>query len=253
MLSVILICKNEAEMIRDCLESLRGLADEIIILDSGSTDRTLDIAREYTAHVYLTDWPGFGVQRNRALGYVTGDWVLSIDADERVTPESAEEIKSVINHGPIKQGAINCAPTAYYVPFEPYFLGKKIKFGDWRNDYKLRLFKKDSWKFDDAPVHENLISSGSSGVIGKLKNSMLHFSYSNQNQIDQKVMFYARAGAEKLRQKGKTGGLYIGLLKGGFAFVRGYLIKLGFLDGMAGFKLAKMNARYTFWRYFWVK
>ncbi len=240
MLSVILICRNEAGMVEDCLRSI-AFADEIIILDSGSQDRTVEIVKRYTPHVFQTDWQGYGIQKNRALSHAKGDWVLSIDADERVSSELAKEIQEVIK---------NKNYAAYEIPFEPYFLGQKIKFGDWRNDCKVRLFQRMLGRFDDAIVHENLKISG---PIGKLKNTMLHFSYLDQSEIDHKVMLYAEAGAEKLRQQGRMGGFYIGLIKGSFAFIRGYLIKLGFLDGLAGLKLAWMNARCTFLKYFWVR
>jgi len=244
-LSLILICRNEERMIEDCLKSALKITPdlEIIILDSGSTDQTLDIAKKYTANIYQTDWPGFGIQKNRALSYATGDWVLSLDADERISEPLAQEIKNILQNTDQKISAFD-------IPFESYFLSKKIRFGDWSGEHHIRLFKKSQAVFDKAPVHENLKITG---AIQKLQNPILHYSYTHPAQINQKIKAYAQAGAEKLRKKGKLGGFYIGLLKAGFTFIRGYCFKLGFLDGLAGLKLAWMNTRYTFFKYYWVK
>lgn len=250
-LSLILICKNEERMIEGCLQSalLISPAIEIIILDSGSTDKTLEIAQKYTKNIYKTDWPGFGIQKNRALSYATGSWVLSLDADERVSEKLAQEIQTMIQLTPAFVSPIRDI-SAFDIPFESYFFNKKIRFGDWSGEHHIRLFKKSQAVFDQAPVHENLKISGS---IQKLQNPILHYSYTHQSQINQKIKTYARAGAEKLRKKGKLGGFYIGLIKASFTFLRGYLFKLGFLDGLAGLQIAWMNTRYTFFKYYWVK
>jgi len=244
-LSLILICKNEEEMLEDCLKSALLISPdlEIIILDSGSTDRTLEIAKKYTAHIYQTqDWPGFGAQKNRALSYASKDWVLSLDADERVSPELAQEIKNNLNNP-------DPAISAFDITFQSYFLGTKIKFGDWRGDHQACLFKKNQGLFDQALVHENLKITGK---IQKLKHPIIHFSYRKQSDIEKKITHYARLSAQQLREKGKAGGFYLALIKSSFTFLRGYLFKLGFLDGIMGLKLAWMNTRYTFFKYYWV-
>lgn len=239
-LSVIIITKNEAEMIEGCLQSV-NFADEIIVVDSGSTDQTVEISKQYTPNVYETDWPGFGIQKNRALSYAKGEWILSLDADERVSSKLAREIVRAIQSNTY---------VAYDLKFSPYFMGRKIRFGDWRQKHHVRLFQKKCGKFDNAIVHENLEIQG---PIGELKGEMLHFSYRSQADVDRKVKVYSRYGAEKLRKAGRLGGFYIALLKGAFAFLRGYFIKLGFLDGWAGFRIAWMNTRYTFFKYLWIK
>lgn len=235
-LSIILIVRDEAQMLPDCLKSV-SFADEIIVLDSGSNDNTVEIAKQFTNHVFETDWPGYGVQKNRALEKATGRWVLSIDADERVTPALAQEIQQAIQQNDA---------AAYDIPFHSYFLGKRIRFGDWRGEHHVRLFCRDKASFDDAVVHENL---NIDGAIKRLNNAMLHYSYTDQAEVDRKVENYAQAGAQRLLQKGKRGGLLIALPKAGFAFFRSYLLKLGFLDGIAGYKLAKSIAQYTYRRY----
>lgn len=245
-LSLILICKNEEEMLEDCLKSALLITPylEIIIVDSGSTDQTLEIAKKYTKKIYQTqDWPGFGIQKNRALSYATGEWILSLDADERVSPELAQEIKNNLrNPDPFI--------SAFDISFQSYFLGKKIKFGDWRGDHQACLFKKNQGIFDQALVHENLKITG---AIQKLNNPIIHFSYRKNSDIQKKINHYGHLSAMQLRQQGKTGGFYIALLKASFTFLRGYLFKLGFLDGLAGLKIAWMNTRYTFFKYYWVK
>lgn len=235
-LSVILIVRNEADMIEECLKSV-PFADEIIILDSGSTDNTVEIAKRFTDKVFETDWPGYGIQKGRALAKATGDWVLSIDADERITPELANEIKHTLN---------NTTADAFNIPFHSYFLGKRIRFGDWRGEYHVRLFKREKAEFDEVPVHENLIIDG---TIASMRYPIKHYSYTDQAEIERKVQAYAEAGAQRLLDRGKRGGLLIASLKSLFSFVRCYGIRLGFLDGIAGFKLAKSIAQYTFRRY----
>src|SRR5262245_21980037 len=144
-ISVILITKNEADCIRRCLDSVRW-ADEIIVLDSGSADDTVAIAREYTEKFSVTDWPGFGIQKNRALAQATGEWVLSIDADEWVSEALHEEIKNVIMN--------NYALDAYWIPRRTKYLGQWVDHGDIGRDKVIRLFKRGSAKFTDEIVHE---------------------------------------------------------------------------------------------------
>ncbi|MBI5626082.1 MAG: glycosyltransferase family 2 protein, partial [Nitrosomonadales bacterium] len=163
--SVIIITKNEAANIRDCLRSV-SWADEIVVVDSGSTDDTVSICKEEGAQVHVhADWLGFGPQKNRALGYASKDWVLSIDADERVTPELRDELIHAMNKG----GA-----QGFYLPRLSQFCGKFIHHSGWYPDYVLRLFKRGAGKFSDSLVHESLLLTGRTT---KLKNPLLHYSY----------------------------------------------------------------------------
>jgi len=235
-LSVIIITKNEAHIIRNCLESIKW-ANEIIVLDSGSTDDTVAICRKYTDQVFITDWPGFGIQKNRALAKATGDWVLSLDADEVLTPELQAEIKLVLQQ-PRADG--------YYLIRRSFFCGKLIRFGDWRNDKVLRLFKRESGQFDDSPIHEKLLINGKTL---NLKALMLHYTAESLDEILDKTNRYSRLSAAKKREQGKKSSLSTAIFHGIFAFLRTYVIKGGFLDGKAGFILAVIIAEGTYYRY----
>lgn len=237
LLSVILITKNEAANIRDCLQSV-AWADEIIVVDSGSTDDTASIAKEMGARVYVhTDWPGFGPQKNRALDYAGKDWVFSIDADERVTPELRAEIEQVMHEG-MNDG--------YYCPRLSQFCGKFIHHSGWYPDYVLRLFKRGKGRFSDSLVHESVLLTG---FTAKLKAPLLHYSYLTTADVERKVEHYSRAAAQQMFQSGKRSSWMGAALSGGWAFVRTYVIRLGVLDGSAGWDIARMNARTTYLKY----
>lgn len=235
-LSVIIITKNEAHNIRACLESVKW-ANEIIVVDSGSTDETVAICREFTPLVYEHDWPGFGAQKNRALSYATGEWVFSIDADERVTPELRAEIQSAIREG---------QQDAYEIPRLSSFCGRFIHHSGWRPDYVTRLFKRGAGRFSDDLVHERIIIAGS---IGKLRQSILHESFRDADELLAKINHYSTAGALMLRKKKCTASLKKAVAHALWAFLRTYILRAGFLDGREGFMLAVSTAEGTYYRY----
>lgn len=236
-LSVTVITKNESHRIERCLRSV-DFADECIVLDSGSTDDTVDIARRLGARVEVSpDWPGFGPQKNRALALATGDWVFSIDADEEVTPALRAAILAAVRR---PDGA-----DAYWVTRSSSFCGRPIRHGDWRNDRVLRLFRRARARFTDDQVHERVDCPPPHGQLDGL---LLHDSVDSMQDAVEKTERYARLGAEKLRARGR-GGLTAALVHGGWTFLRGYLLRLGFLDGRAGLSIAALNARGTFLRY----
>lgn len=236
-LSVIIITKNEAHDIRDCLESVRW-ADEIIVLDSKSTDETLAIAREFTPHVYISaDWSGFGIQKNRALAYATKDWVLSLDADERVGSELQKEIQQVLQ---------SPKHDVYFIPRLSSFCGQFIHHSGWRPDYVARLFKRGSAQFSQNAVHERLTFNT---TASHLKHSLLHLSYKNLDEVLDKMQRYAMLGAAELRAKNKRTSLLGAVGHGIWAFIRTYIIRRGFLDGAHGFMLAVNNAETTYYKY----
>lgn len=235
-LSVILITKNEAANIRECLQSV-AWADEIIVVDSGSTDATLDIAKEMGAQVYAHDWPGFGPQKNRALGYASKDWVFSIDADERVPPALRSELEQAM------QAA---KADGYFCPRLSQFCGTFIHHSGWHPDYVLRLFKRGSGRFSDSLVHESIVLQG---ISAKLKNSLLHYSYLTMDDVERKVLHYSDAAAQQMFQAGKQTNWIRAVLSAGWAFVRTYVLRLGVLDGRAGFQIALMNMRTTYLKY----
>lgn len=236
-LSVILITKNEAANIRACLE-LVSWADEIIVVDSGSSDDTVAICHEFTPHVFVkTDWQGFGIQKNRALAHASKDWVLSLDADERVTPELRTQLINAMTEG--RHGG-------FYLPRLSQFCGKFIRHSGWYPDYVLRLFKRGTARFSDDLVHESVQLQGRTG---KLTSPLLHYSYLTRDDVERKVEHYSDSAAQQMLRAGRhTTGLDAPL-RGGWAFLRTYCLRLGFLDGRAGWEIARMNARTTYWKY----
>lgn len=235
-LSVILITRNEAANLHDCLRSV-AFADEIIVVDSGSTDDTVAIAKETGAKVYEHDWPGFGPQKNRALDYATSDWVFSIDADERVTPELRAELEQAMRGG---------KADGYFCPRLSQFCGTYIHHSGWYPDYVLRLFRRGKGRFSDSLVHERVLLEGSSV---RLKNPLLHYSYLTMDDVERKVEHYSTAAAQQMFQKGKRTTLAGAAASAGWAFLRTYLIRLGVLDGTAGWRIAVMNLRTTWLKY----
>lgn len=239
LLSVAIITKNEAHRIARCIHSV-AFADEIIVLDSGSTDRTVELAEELGATVMRSnDWPGFGVQKNRALAACRGHWVLSIDADETLSPALADSI------GEVLAGAPERAADGYWIKRRSTFCGRPIRFGLWRNDRVLRLFKRERGRFSDDLVHERVIVDGR---CDSLDGWLLHDSVDSIDDARAKALRYAELGAVRLRERGR-GGLLSAWLHASWTFARGYLLKLGWLDGRAGFWIAWFAAWSTFLRY----
>ncbi len=236
-LSVIVITKNEAVNIRDCLRSV-SWADEVIVVDSGSTDETVSLCKEAGAQVHVhPDWPGFGPQKNRALGYASKDWVFSIDADERVTPELRAELIQAMNEGRAE---------GFYLPRLSQFCGIFIRHSGWYPDYVLRLFKRGAGKFSDSLVHESVQLAGRTD---RLKSPLLHYSYLTAEDVERKVEHYSTAAAQQMFQSGKRSSWLDAALRAGWAFVRTYVLRLGVLDGSAGLGIARMNARTTYLKY----
>lgn len=234
-LSVIIITKNEAEDIRRCLESVKW-ADEIIVLDSGSQDETVAICREYTDKVFETDWPGYGEQKNRALAKATGDWVLSLDADEVISDTLIEEMKAAIT---------DKGNSGYMIPFRSSFCGKWIKFGDWRGEAHLRLFRRNVGQFSSG-IHEELMVEGK---IGALINPILHESVKVIMDAVDKMDRYSTDSATMRFKDGQRSSFAKPIVHSLWAFVRCYLVRLGFLDGKQGFMLAVAIAEGTYYRY----
>lgn len=234
-LSVIIVTKNEAHDIRRCLESVR-FADEIIVFDSGSTDGTPVICREYTKNVFETDWPGYGKQKNRARQQATNEWILSLDADEWVSDSLAQEITKAIQ---LEKNS------AYHIPFRMICFGKMIKHGSWKK-FHLRLFKKTHGKFDDAIIHEKVIIDGS---IGRLSSPIFHESYRHLDEMLEKLNRYTTEAAQRRQDEGKSANIATAILHAFWAFFRAYFLQLGFLDGKEGFILAVLGAEYCYYRY----
>lgn len=235
-LSVILITKNEAALIDQALASVQW-ADEIIVVDSGSTDATVEICRRYTDKVTVTDWPGFGAQKNRALALATGEWVLSIDADEQVSPELAQEIRATVQ---------DAAYPVYSLPRLSSFMGRPIRHGDWWPDEIPRLFRRTQARFSDDLVHERLVFEG---AAGRLQHLLLHQSIRSIEQLLGKTNSYTTGGAVRVRQAGKSCSIGTAIGHAFWAFLRGYVFKRGFLDGKEGFIIALSVAENSFYKY----
>lgn len=244
-LSVIIITKNEAHNIGECLDSV-AFADEWIVVDSGSTDDTCAIARAKGAVVVQTqDWPGFGPQKNRALDLATKDWALSIDADERVTPELALEIQAVIGgngDGDVRDAGVD----GYRIARLSNFCGRWIRHSGWWPDYVVRLLRRGAGRFTDSLVHESLQVRGNTGT---LQGHFLHYPYDDMEALLAKVNRYSTAGAEMMHAKGRTTGIPGIIGHSVWTFVRIYVMRRGFLDGKEGFILAAVGAAGSFFRY----
>lgn len=237
-LSVVIITKNEEASIRRCLESVKW-ADEVIVLDSGSTDRTVELSQELGARVSVTaDWPGFGPQKNRALGSATSDWVLSLDADEWVTAELRDEIQNVISRA---DGNV-----AFRVPRLSSFCGRFMRYSGWWPDYITRLFRRGAARFSDDVVHERVIVEGKTGT---LREPIMHETFVDLDELLQKMNNYSSLAAQEMRHGGRKAGLAGAVLRGLWAFIRTYFFRGGFLDGREGFMLAVATAEGTYYRY----
>jgi glycosyltransferase involved in cell wall biosynthesis len=237
-LSVIVITKNEEAAIGRCLASVTW-ADECIVVDSGSTDRTLAIAEGLGARIHKTaDWPGPGPQRNRAIDLARGDWILALDADEWVTPELQAEI--------VKTIAAPTSHAAFRVPRLSSYCGRYMRHGGWWPDYVARLLKRGRARFAGGIVHDRLIPDG---TLGTLRAHLMHEAFADLDEVLEKVNSYSTWGAQTLAGKGARAGLASALAHGAWAFLRTYLLHGGFLDGREGFMLAVSNAEGTYYKY----
>lgn len=239
-LSVILITHDESRHVLACLQSV-AFADEWIVVDSGSRDDTRELAAGFGAQVVQTaDWPGFGPQKNRALDLARGRWVLSIDADERVTPGLASEIRAVVA-GPASASAVG-----YELSRLSSFCGQWMRHGDWYPDRVLRLFRREAGRFSDDLVHEHLAVQGK---VARLKGDLLHDTMPSLDDALAKMNRYTGGRAQDLVQRGRRGSVAGAIGHACWAFLRGYVFKRGFLDGRLGFVLAVYVAENTYYRY----
>src|SRR6185312_2402343 len=241
-LSVVLIALNEAENLPHTLESVRW-AQEIIILDSGSTDATLEIAGQSGARVFQEPWKGFGPQKNSAISHATGDWVLSLDADEEVSPALAAEIQALLAGDP--------PFAAYLIPRLNHFLGRPLRHGGYWPDPKLRLFRRGVACFEDRAVHETMRASG---PAGRLKNPLLHHCYPTLEDYIEHMNRYSSLGAAALVSAGRAprslpAFISSAVLNPAATFLYNYFLRLGFLDGREGLVQHVNHSFYIHWKY----
>ena len=237
-LSVIMITRNEQSNIARTLQAVQW-ADECIVLDSGSTDDTVAIARSWGARVYQQTWLGFGPQKNKALDYATGDWVLSLDADEVVSSALRRDIEQVVADNP---------QAAFQIQRHNFFCGQRLRYV-WNNDWVLRLFRRGSARFSDQVVHEALELRDASVPIRRLQGHIDHYSVASLDQYLATMNNYTSLAAERDYQAGKQASLWKVGYKTLFMFVKSYVFKKGFLDGRLGLVVSVLNAQSKFYQY----
>lgn len=236
MLSVIIIAKNEAAKISRCLSSL-AFAYEIIVLDSGSTDNTVALAKTFTNKVYETDWQGYGIQKQRALDHARGDWVLNLDADEYVTEDLQQAILTAIEAN---------EADAYSIPVQMHFYGKPMQYSCSPSRH-VRLFKRKDARYSDDVVHEKILLP-EGAIKGQLKPAIMHDSFHDLSHALYKMNQYSSYTAASRMKMNQTPGFLKILIGTAWMFFRCYFLQKGFLDGKPGFVLAFLNAQGTFFR-----
>ena len=237
-LSVITLALNEEKNIADCLATVRW-ADELIVVDSGSTDRTVELAKGFTNQILTVEWKGYGAARNIALERCTGDWVFWLDADERVPPGLADEIRQIVRQDDKRVAAYSVARRAY-------FLGRWIKHCGWYPSRVTRLFRKEKGRFTESRVHEQLIVDG---VVKELKNDLIHYTDPDLSHYFTKFNRYTSLAAHDMQADGRSFVLYDLIIRPSFVFFKMYVLRLGFLDGLHGFILSVASSTYVFAKY----
>ncbi len=236
--SVSIITKNAMPRVRETLESVKW-ADEIIVLDSGSTDDTVKVCKEYTDHVHETDWPGFGIQFQRGLDKCSGDWLISIDADEVITDKLKNEILQAIKEAPEDVNG-------FAFPRLSHLCNQPIHHCGWRPDYVPRVFRRGFVQYTPDLVHPKPVIQG---VTKKLQNDLIHYSFDSIDSLLDKANSYSTLGARQLFERGKQASVFKAAYKGLWAFIRTYFLRLGILDGKFGFIIAISNAEGTYYKY----
>lgn len=237
--SIVIICRNEASAIARTLSSLQGLTDDIIVYDNGSTDGTQDLVRQFKVHLHEGSWEGFGKTKTKANQLAKYDWILSLDADEAADEELRQ---SLLQWNPGNDAIV------YDILFKNFLGAKYLKYGEWGGDHHIRFFNKKFVQWDEAPVHEQLIIPANA-VIKKLKGYVLHQTMKDIHDYATKMVKYAMLNGEKYYKQGKKASWFKLRLSPGFTFFNYYILKLGFLDGHAGYICARMTAYYTFLKY----
>ncbi len=236
-LSVAFITLNEEERLPDCLASV-AFARDIVVVDSGSTDKTVAIAEAHGARIFHQPWQGFGPQKQFAIDRCANPWVLILDADERVPEETAAEIRATLAGSP--------RHAAYSLPRRNYFLGRWIRHAGWWPDRTVRLFRRDCCRMPPQLVHEALAVNGS---VGEIQNPLLHQTSRNLQEVLRKINHYSTAGAQELYRQGEGASLVKAVLRAWWAFVHNYFFRFGLLDGSPGLIIAVSDAVNKFYKY----
>jgi len=235
----VIITLNEGHIIGNTLQSLQGLTDDIVIVDSGSTDDTLEICRCFNAIILQPGWKGYGANKNMGIDAAKHDWILNIDADEAVDEELAKAILEL----PPDQ-----IDVAYEMRFKNFFMKKWIRYGEWGSDRHVRLFNRTNVRWNEAAVHEKLLMDEQ--IVKKtLPGHVLHYTVHSLSEYEQKTIAYARLNAMKYAEQGMKKQWLRTYLSPLFSFLHNYFIRLGFLDGREGYLIARTTARYTYLKY----
>jgi (heptosyl)LPS beta-1,4-glucosyltransferase len=235
--SVTVITRNEAADIADALASV-AWADEIVVVDSQSTDDTVSIARRHTGRVVARDWNGYADQKNYAASIASHDWILSLDADERVTPELAEEIKTTLATAP--------AAAAYRIPRVTWHLGRWVRSTDWYPDYQTRLYDRRAAEWAGRYVHESVQVRG---VTGQLRHDIQHYAYRDIADHLETIDRYTTYAAKQMHEAGRRAGAFDIVAHPPLAFLRNYVVRGGLRDGLPGFIISAMNSYYVFLKF----
>jgi glycosyltransferase involved in cell wall biosynthesis len=233
------IAYNEEDCIQPCLRSLALVADELLVVDSHSTDRTHQLAAECGARVIERDWPGYRSQRQFAHQAASHDWIIMLDADEQLSPELAAEIRQLK-----QQGAATVA--AYSIPFASHYFGKYLRFGDAGREHHVRLFDRRRAAMGGFEIHEKIVAKGS---VGSLRGRILHDSYRGLDDQTEKLTQYAALMAQHMHEAGRRGRVAQILFNPAWRFLRAYFLRLGFLDGWRGLVMALQDSNYVRQKY----
>jgi glycosyltransferase involved in cell wall biosynthesis len=238
-ISVVIICNNESHIIGKTIAAVQGFTDDVVVVDSGSTDGTQQAVAATGARLVETNWEGYGPNKNKGVAVAVHDWILSIDADEVVNEELTQQLRDITLTDPT---------TVYTILFRVFLGDKMIRYGEWSNDAHIRLYNRRHTGWDTAQVHESLqLPAGTK--VATLKGYIHHYTSRNIHDFALKTINYAMLNAMKYHQQGKRAGWIICRVAPAFSFINNFLLRLGFLDGEAGYIVAKMNAWYTWLKY----
>jgi glycosyltransferase involved in cell wall biosynthesis len=240
LLSVVIICRNEAHIIGRTIAAAQRVSDDVVVVDSGSTDGTQSIIINSGATLTETNWEGYGINKNKGVAAAKHNWILSIDADEVIDDLLAKHLQTL---------TLNDVATVYNIRFRAFLGDKMIRFGEWSNDQHIRLYNRTQVAWNEAAVHEGLIFRAGTKTITIKEGYIHHYTSKNIEDFAAKTVNYAMLNAQKYYLQGKKASWLQCRIAPAFSFIKNYLFRLGFLDGEAGFTVAKMNAWYTWLKY----
>ena len=239
-LSIVIICRNEAHIIGKTIAAAKCVSDDIVVVDSGSTDGTQSIITNAGAQLLETGWEGYGINKNKGVAIAKHDWILSIDADEILDEVLIKELQILELTNPL---------IVYNIRFRAFLMDKMIRFGEWSGETHIRLYNRKHVHWNEAAVHEVLLFPDNTVIKNIRQGFIHHFTMKSMEDYKDKTIAYANLNAEKYFSQGKKAGWLKCIASPTFSFIKNYIFRLGFLDGSAGFAVAKMNAWYTWLKY----